>query len=130
MDLPPDLLVVCRLLASTKEADLPNLCPVLVHRVLRCGGPLSAPSEPKGKGSASDAANLVQQLKTKINTLLHGKTAQGRFAGMALAKAVIDVGGWECLRTTEPWVRGLLSILQVSRCKPPPSEQRPVLTPS
>lgn len=57
---------------------------------------------------------LVHKLKTHITTLLNGRTPASRFAGMALVKAVVDVGGWECLRTAEPWVRGLLSMLQVT----------------
>lgn len=56
---------------------------------------------------------LVHKLKTIITTLLNGKSAAGRFTGVTLVKAVVDVGGWECLRESGPWVRSLLSILQV-----------------
>ncbi len=118
MALPPDLGAVCRILTATAAADLPGLCPVLVNHVLRCGGPLSVSVEQKGKEKtgSNEAAVLVHKLKTTINTLLNGRSPQGRFAGVVLAKAVIDVGGWECLRTSEPWVRGCLSVLQVSNC--------------
>ena len=110
MDTTPDLGVVCRLLASSKPDDLPALSPVLVNHVLRCRGPLSISTEQKSKGKPDDA----HRLKTQIGSLLVGKSPQGRFAAVVLIKTVVDVGGWECLRTSEPWVRGLLSILQVS----------------
>lgn len=32
---------------------------------------------------------------------------------MVLIKAVVEVGGWEVLRGSESWVRGLLSMLVV-----------------
>lgn len=87
--------------------------PALVNQVLYCGSVLSAPQELRGKDKASEAALLVNKLKTLVSTLLNGRSIQGRFAAVVLVKAIIDVGGWECLRSSEPWVRGLLSILQV-----------------
>jgi hypothetical protein len=110
---PPDLRVLCRLLSSTSPGDLPRLCPTLVKHVLRCGSALSASHEQRGKSGADEAGQLVGKLRTQVNSLLNGKTSQGRFVGMVLVKAIIDVGGWECLRASEPWVRGLMSILQV-----------------
>ncbi|KAH8880714.1 hypothetical protein GQ53DRAFT_523339 [Thozetella sp. PMI_491] len=112
MALPADLRVLCRRLTSTKTEDLPGLCPVLVAHVLRCGVPLSAPHEAKSKDKSSEASVLIHKLKTQINTLLHGRTPAGRFAAAVLVKAIVDVGGWECLRVSEPWVRGLFSVLQ------------------
>lgn len=109
----PDLRVVCRKLATTSADDLLRVCPSLASHVLRCGQLLSAPSEVRPRDGGNEAAMLVHKLKTHITTLLVGKTPASRFAGMILVKAVVDVGGWECLRTSEPWVRGLLSMLQV-----------------
>lgn len=74
---------------------------------------LSAPHEPKTKDNSSDVTVHVHKLKTQINTLLTGKSNNGRFTAVVLIKAIVDVGGWECLRLSEPWVRGLLSIIQV-----------------
>jgi len=113
MDLPPDLRVLCRTLTSVSTDDLPAICPTLVSQVLRCGKPLSSPLEKKAKDSTNEATVLVHKLKTHINTLFNGRSPQGRFAGMVLSKAVVDVGGWECLRTSDPWIQGCLSILQV-----------------
>ena len=55
----------------------------------------------------------VHKLKTQLSTLLGGKSPEGRFAAVVLIKAAIEVGGWEVLRGSEPWVRGLLAILAV-----------------
>jgi len=113
MAAPPDLRVLCRRLTSTPVDDLPRLCPVLVSHVLRCGGPLSAPQDGKAKDKTSDTPILVHKLKTNITTLLTGKSPAGRFAAVCLIKAVIDVGGWESLRASDSWLRGLIGVLQV-----------------
>ncbi|OAA58555.1 hypothetical protein SPI_06628 [Niveomyces insectorum RCEF 264] len=105
MSSPPDLRVVCRKLAAAAPADLPGLCPSLVNHILRCSGPLSASVEQHSKNNASEVSGLVHKLKTQVSTLIQARNAQGRFAGMVLAKAIIDVGGWECLRTSEPWTQ-------------------------
>lgn len=104
--------MLCRRLASTPADDLPRFCPVLVSHVLRCGEPLSAAQEAKGKGGTSEAPVLIHRLKTHITTLLTGKSPAGRFAAVCLIKAVIDVGGWETLKASDPWIRGLISVLQ------------------
>lgn len=111
---PPDLRVLCRRLTSTPVDDLPRLCPLLVGHVLRCGAQLSAsPDAGKGKDKGSEIPVLVHKLRTHITSLLNGKNASGRFAAVCLVKAVVDVGGWESLRAAEPWVRGLIAIVQV-----------------
>ncbi|KAJ4414210.1 hypothetical protein N0V85_003246 [Neurospora sp. IMI 360204] len=108
---PPDLRVLCRRLASTPVDDLPHICPLLVSHVLRCGEALSAVPETKAKDKSSETATLVHRLRTHITTLLTGKSASGRFAAVSLVKAVVDVGGWESLRASDAWIRGLISIL-------------------
>jgi len=115
MDLPPDLPVVCRLLASSRPEELPALTPLLVSHVLRCGGALSISVDQKSKAKTDETTMGVRRLKNHISTHLNGKSPHGRFAAVALVKAAVDVGGWECLRTSESWVGGLLSILQVSQ---------------
>ncbi|KAK3943022.1 rRNA processing/ribosome biogenesis-domain-containing protein [Diplogelasinospora grovesii] len=111
MSAPPDLRVLCRRLASTPGEDLPRLCPALVNHVLRCAGPLSA-AQDKSRDKSPETSMLVHKLKTHINTLLHGRSPAGRFAAICLVKAVIDVGGWECLRGADAWIQGLISVLQ------------------
>ncbi|KAJ2905188.1 hypothetical protein MKZ38_006094 [Zalerion maritima] len=105
------LRVLCGQLSSTKVEDLPRCLPNLVENVLQCGKLLSTSHDPKSKTS-SQTYTLVHKLKTQISTLLNGKTVGARFSGAALAKAVIDVGGRECLQTSGPWARSLISMLQ------------------
>ncbi|KAI1861034.1 hypothetical protein JX265_009653 [Neoarthrinium moseri] len=112
--LPPELRSICRKLTAYKPEQLPGLLPALLKDLQRCQGPLSAPQESKSNANSSEAGVLVHKLRTHIGTLLNGRSVEGRFAAVALVKAYTEVGGWECLRTSEAWVRGLLSILQVS----------------
>lgn len=109
MSLPAELRVLCGHLATASTVDLPRLSPTFLRLVLQCRAPLSLPSNP-----AKTDANLVHKLKTQISSLLAGKSPEGRFAAVVLIKGVVEVGGWEILKTSEPWVRGLLSILSVS----------------
>ncbi|KAI0145690.1 hypothetical protein F4776DRAFT_368918 [Hypoxylon sp. NC0597] len=110
--LPPELRSLCRRLTATKAEQLPALLPSLLKDLLRCQEPLSKPQEAKTSESSSEPAMLVHKLKTQISTLLNSRTTQGRFVGVTLVKAVVETGGWECLRTSGPWVNGLLTILQ------------------
>ncbi|KAH6687442.1 rRNA processing/ribosome biogenesis-domain-containing protein [Plectosphaerella plurivora] len=112
MSLPPDLRVLCRRLTSTPPSQLPHATPAFVRNVLQCRDVLSAPQDIKAKGNAAEAAMLVHKLKSIVGNLIKGKTSPGRFTGVVLAKAMVDVGGWECLREAGPWVAGLLSILK------------------
>lgn len=110
--IPPELRVVTRLLASTEAQNLVYLLPSLVGHVLRSEHILSTAHDPKSK-SSSEAYALVCKLKTQITTLLANKNSIVRFSGIALAKAIIDVGGKECLHTSGLWAHLLISILQV-----------------
>ncbi|KAF9872649.1 hypothetical protein CkaCkLH20_09828 [Colletotrichum karsti] len=113
MSLPPDLRVLCRRLTSTPPAQLPHSIPAFINHVLRCKDVLSAPQDQKSKdNNAAEIAALVHKLRTIITTLLNGKSAMGRFTGATLVKAVVDVGGWECLKESGNWVRALLAMIQ------------------
>ncbi|KAF7552760.1 hypothetical protein G7046_g7304 [Stylonectria norvegica] len=112
--LPPDLRVLCRKLTSLAPAQLPHSLPSLINHVLHCKEPLSAPQEAKLKDNSTESSQLVHKLKASITTLLNGRSREGRFAAVGLIKAVVDVGGWEVLRGSQPWVSGLLSIVQKS----------------
>ncbi|KAH7329348.1 rRNA processing/ribosome biogenesis-domain-containing protein [Stachybotrys elegans] len=112
--LPPDLRVLCRKLTSIPPAQLPQSLPSLISHVLRCREPLSAAQDQKVKDNGSDSAVLVNTLKKTVTSHLNGRSREARFAAIALIKTIVDVGGWEVLRTCEPWVRGLLSIVQKS----------------
>lgn len=114
--LPPDLRVLCRKLTSLPPAQLPHALPSLINHVLHCKEPLSTPQEQKPKDKSTEASQLVHKLKTGVTNLLTGRSREGRFAAIGLIKAMVDVGGWEVLRGSAPWVRGLLSIVQVCTC--------------
>lgn len=113
MSLPPELRVLCTMLSSTPVIELPRLTPTLLRYVLRCRTPLSSSAANAAKADSSAASVLVHKLKTQLATLLNGKSQEGRFAAVVLIKAVVEVGGWEVLRGSESWVRGLLSLLGV-----------------
>lgn len=116
MSLPPELRVLCIHLSSTPVVELPRLTPILLRQVLRCHVPLSSQAGNSAKADASASSVLVHKLKTQLSTLLNGKSPEGRFTAVVLIKAVVEVGGWEVLRGSESWVRGLLSVLGV--CTP------------
>lgn len=115
---PADLRVLCRKLKSIEPTQLPRAVPSLIGHVLRCKDPLSTPHDAKLQPNAPESALLTHQLKTTVTTLLTGRSREARFAAIALVKAMVDVGGWEMLRTCEPWTRGLLSIVQVRNSPP------------
>lgn len=95
------------------QAQLPLAVPSLTKHILRCRHVLSTPHDAKSKDDGSQSAQLVHKLRASVTTLLNGRSREARFAAIGLIKAMIDVGGWEILRTSDSWVRGLLSIVQV-----------------
>ncbi|KAI1317720.1 rRNA processing/ribosome biogenesis-domain-containing protein [Xylariaceae sp. FL0255] len=109
IDLPPELRTICRRLTSAKVEHLPALLPILLKDISRCQEPLSQPAEPK---ASTESVVLVHKLKTQITSLLKGRVSQGHFVAAFLVKAVVEAGGWECLRTSESWVKDLISVLQ------------------
>ncbi|KAL7936344.1 rRNA processing/ribosome biogenesis domain-containing protein [Trichoderma chlorosporum] len=121
-----DLRVLTRKLTSIPPAQLPHSLPSLIRHVLRCRDALSAPQDPKAKGDASQTSMLVHKLKTSITTHLNGRSREGRFAAIGLIKAAVDVGGWETLRGSEAWVRGLLAIVQ--KADPAASKELAIVT--
>ena len=114
MSLPPELRVLCFHLSRTPVADLPRLTPTLLRQVQQCRSPLSNSSGTSAKTDASASVVLVHKLKVQLTTLLNGKSPEGRFAAVVLIKGVVEVGGWEILQNSEPWIRSILSILGVS----------------
>lgn len=56
---------------------------------------------------------LVHKLKSQLSALLQEKAVEARWAAAVLIKASVEVGGWEVLRGSGAWVRGLLGLLGV-----------------
>lgn len=114
MSLPPELRVLCAHLTSVSTTDLPRLTPALLRLVSQCRVPLSSPAANSAKLDSNTASVQVHKLKVQLTSLLNGKSPEGRFTAVVLIKSVVEVGGLEMLKTSEPWVRGLLSILGVN----------------
>lgn len=76
--------------------------------------------------TSSEASVAVHKYKTLLSTLLQDRTIQGRWSAIVLIKATIEVGGWETLQKSLPWVRGLLGIL--SKPDPPTSKKLCMIT--
>ncbi|KAI6251396.1 Pre-rRNA-processing protein rix1 [Erysiphe necator] len=108
MSLPPDLRVLCDQISSVPVVELPSLLPSLSQKILYCKGLVTKSTS---QSDTSGVSILVHKLKTRLTTLLNGKQPEGRFVAIVLIKAFIDIGGWDALKTSGPWVRGLLSIL-------------------
>ncbi|KAI9762629.1 MAG: hypothetical protein M4579_000247 [Chaenotheca gracillima] len=100
-------------LSSTDVKHLPNKIPYLLSALQNCNQVLSAP-ENHSTTKDSEHAVAIHKLRTRISSLLQDASPEGRWAGVVLAKAVVDVGGWETLRTCGPWVKNILSILRKS----------------
>jgi len=114
MSLPPELRVLCAQLTTTSPVDLPRLTPTLLRYIFQCRAPLSSPTVNTAKPDSNTASVQVHKLKTQLSSLLNGKSPEGRFTAVVLIKGVVEAGGWEILKGSEPWVRGLLSILGVN----------------
>ncbi|KAM5366708.1 hypothetical protein ACJZ2D_010384 [Fusarium nematophilum] len=126
VSLPPDLRVLCRKLTSIPPTQLPHALPSLINHVLHCKEPLSAPQDRKVKDSSPESSQLVHKLKASLTTHLNGRSREARFAAIGLIKAVVDVGGWEVLRGSGPWVQGLMSV--VDKGDPIASKELAVVT--
>lgn len=111
MSLPCELRTICHLLSTTEPPQLPYITPTLLRNLFSCGDLLSADHGNVKAADASESLVLVHKFKIQITTLLTGKESGGRFAAVLLIKAVVELGGWEILKGSEPWVRGLLQVL-------------------
>lgn len=93
-------------LTSTPVEELPSIAYFLASSISAC---LSFPQNP-----GSDRAALLHKLKARISSLLQDRTPEGRLTAVIVAKAVIEAGGREILVDSEPWIRGLIGILNKS----------------
>ena len=110
---PPELRILLRRLKSTPPTQLPATVLSLQKLVRRCKRSLSAPVDSKRREDGTEGPRLAHQLKVNVSALLTDKTPQCRFAAIVLVKVIVDVGGRECLKSSDSWVKGLLALLQV-----------------
>lgn len=112
-------------ISSTATAQLPQHVPAIAASLSNCRSLLSSTQTSNAKTS-SEASVAVHKYRTLLSTLLQDRTIQGRWSAVVLIKATIEVGGWETLQKSLPWVRGLLSIL--SKPDPPTSKKLCIIT--
>jgi pre-rRNA-processing protein RIX1 len=112
-------------LSSTPTAQLPPHVPAIAASLANCRSLLSS-NQASGTKSSSDASVAIHKYRTLLSTLLQDRTIQGRWAAIVLIKATIEVGGWETLQKSLPWVRGLLGML--SKPDPPSSKKLCIIT--
>ncbi|KAH7051259.1 rRNA processing/ribosome biogenesis-domain-containing protein [Macrophomina phaseolina] len=112
-------------LSAVPAKQLPALIPHVTATLPACKLVLSAPQNASGK-DASETAVLVHKLRTQISTLLQDRSTEGRWSAVVLSKCAIELGGWEMLQKSGPWVRGLLGIL--TKPDPPTTKVLAIVT--
>ncbi len=107
------LRVVTQRLSSTPTWQLPHIVPYLASIISRFGDIFVRTDNQDQHRDGGDSAVLVHKYKTQLSTLLQDKSSQGRWAAIVLIKATIEIGGWEIIKGSGSWVRGLLGVLEV-----------------
>ncbi|KAL2825630.1 rRNA processing/ribosome biogenesis-domain-containing protein [Aspergillus cavernicola] len=101
-------------LTSLPVQQLPAIAGSLAASIAECGELLSTPPSQKTGKTDSDHSVQVHKLVTRLSSLLQDRTCEGRWAAVVLVKALVEAGQWEILRGSEPFVRGLMGILNKS----------------
>ena len=121
--LPPSLTPLQTLtthLLAAPEPTLPNTLPPFLSTLYTTPLLTTALLLPTTRSSAPTV--LLNKLKTRISSLLQSRTPQGKWAGVALAKACVEsspealAGGW-----ARTWVPLVVSLLGVPSPPPPPA---------
>ncbi|KAL3465819.1 rRNA processing/ribosome biogenesis-domain-containing protein [Aspergillus heterothallicus] len=107
-------------LTSLPVQRLPAIAAALASSISECGELLSAPQSQKSGKTDSDQAVQAHKLVTRLSSLLQDRTFEGRWTAVVLVKALVEAGQWEILRGSEPFVRGLMGILN----KPDPTSAK------
>ncbi|KAI4618813.1 hypothetical protein J4E80_005417 [Alternaria sp. BMP 0032] len=98
-------------ISSTPTSQLPQHVPAIAAALANCRALLSSAQASGTKATSSEASVAIHKYRTLLTTLLQDRTPQGRWCAIVLIKATIEVGGWETLQKSLPWVRGLLGFL-------------------
>ncbi|CAI6333477.1 unnamed protein product [Periconia digitata] len=112
-------------ISSTPTAQLPQHVPAIAASLTNCRTLLST-AQASGSKTASEASVAAHKYRTLLSTLLQDRSIQGRWAAIVLIKSTIEIGGWETLHKSLPWVRGLLGIL--TKPDPPTSKKLCIIT--
>lgn len=119
------LRAVTHRLNNTPVKELPHIAYFLASSIQNCGDALKTTSG-QSSGKNDDLSLQVHKLKAKITSLLQDRSAEGRCTAVILIKATVEAGGREILASSEPWVRGLLTLL--SKPDPVSSKRLSLLT--
>jgi pre-rRNA-processing protein RIX1 len=113
-------------ISSTPTLQLPQHVPAIAASLANCRTLLSSPQVSGTKATSSEASVAIHKYRTLLSTLLQDRTSQGRWSAVVLIKATLEVGGWETLQKSLPWVRGLLGFL--NKPDPPSSKKLCIIT--
>lgn len=97
-------------ISNASKAELPQIAALTAQSLLSCKDIFTQPDLANQKDS--DAALALHRFNTQITTLLGDRHVEGRWAAVVLIKAAIEAGGWETLKKSIAWVRGLLILLK------------------
>ena len=97
-------------LNQTPEEELPQIAPFLASSIKRCSDAVRLASDP-ATAKKGDANVQFHTLKSRLCSLLQAPSPQARFTGIILVNATIETGGKHVVASSEPWLRGLLAML-------------------
>jgi pre-rRNA-processing protein RIX1 len=100
-------------LTTTPVDELPYVASYLAASLSDCSEFTANPESRKKANADGNDALQVNKLKARLTSLLQDRSVEGRWTGVVLIKAILEVGRWEILRDCGAWVRGLLAILSV-----------------
>ena len=108
---------ILRLLTQRIEAiqsgQNPQIAAALTSELSRCGDLFSLPASNAKPGEGPDVAVLTHKFKTQVTALFNSKKPEQRYAAVVLAHAAVQIGGFDILQATGPWVKALLMMLKV-----------------
>ncbi|KAF1831219.1 hypothetical protein BDW02DRAFT_505803 [Decorospora gaudefroyi] len=113
-------------ISSTPTSQLPQHVPAIAASLANCRTLLSSAQTSGAKATSSESSVAIHKYRTLLSTLLQDRTPQGRWCAIVLVKATVEVGGWETLQKSLPWVRGLVGFL--NKPDPPSSKKLCIIT--
>lgn len=105
------LRVVTQRLATTSAQRLPHVIPYLTTILSKSEDFSLAAQANNETRNVSEGPVLVHKLKTQISALLQDRSPEARYSAVVLAKATVEVGGWNVLQGVSPWVKYLIGII-------------------
>ncbi|KAI4213753.1 MAG: hypothetical protein LQ351_003719 [Letrouitia transgressa] len=107
------LRVVTHRIAHTPTWQLPQVTPYLACLISTSSAVLASPENQGLTKYGSEAALLVHKFKTQVTSNLQEKNHYARWTAVVLIKATLEAGGYEILRGSRSWVKGLLETLSI-----------------